>query len=51
MIVTTFTPWRALLARADEALARERKMQALAGPFALLESLMQVEVRKLAADR
>ena len=51
MIVTSFTPWRELLARADEALTEERKTQALAEPFALLESLVQINVRKWAADR
>ena len=51
MIVTTFTPWGELLARADAALTEERKAQALAEPFALLESLMQVKIRKWAGDR
>jgi hypothetical protein len=47
----TFTPWRELLARADEALAKERKTQALAAPFALLESMMQLKVRQWAVLR
>jgi hypothetical protein len=51
MIVTSFTPWRELLARAEAALTEERKAQALTEPFALLESLMQINVRKWAADR
>jgi hypothetical protein len=51
MIVTSFTPWRELLARADEALTAERKAQALTEPFALLESLMQVKVHKWAVNR
>jgi hypothetical protein len=51
MIVTSFTPWRELLARVDAALTEERKAQTLTEPFALLESLMQVKVRKWAADR
>jgi hypothetical protein len=51
MNVVTLTPWRELLARADEALTEERKAQALAEPFALMESMMQRKVRKWAADR
>ena len=47
----TFTPWRELLARADEALARERKAEALAEPLALLESMMQRMIRKWAVQR
>jgi len=47
----TFTPWRELLARADDALAKERRAHALAKPFALLESMMQFRIRKWAVFR
>jgi hypothetical protein len=51
MNAVILTPWRELLARADEALNEERKIQALAGPLALMESMMQRKIRKWAADR